>query len=204
MARLELALEKRGYRVVNVDYDSRRGAIENLAVEAIEPALAACAGAARVHFVTHSLGGILLRQYLAHHAIENLGRVVMLGPPNKGSEKVDRLHDFPGFHFIYGDAGMQLGTGAASVPNRLGAADFDVGIIAGTRSIKLLLPSLVPDPSDGTVSVDSTRLEGMSDHLEMDVTHSFMMRNKRVIEQVIHYLEHGRFERAGQSRVQAL
>jgi hypothetical protein len=82
------------------------------------------------------------------------------------------------------------------VPNRLGAADFDVGVIAGTRSINLLLSSLVPGPSDGTVSVDSTRLEGMHDHLEMEVTHAFMMRNNHVIEQVIHYLENGRFERA--------
>jgi pimeloyl-ACP methyl ester carboxylesterase len=196
MRLLERALKQRGYRVVNAGYDSRSSDIETLAVAAIEPALKACTDSQRVHFVTHSLGGILVRQYLAHHDIDNLGRVVMLGPPNKGSEVVDRLGHVPGFHFINGDAGLELGTGAASVPNRLGRADFDVGIIAGTRSVNLILSSLIPGANDGKVSVESTRLEGMNDHLEMAVTHPFMMRNDAVIDQVIHYLDTGKFKRA--------
>ena len=193
---LERALQQRGYCVVNAGYDSRGSDIETLAVAAIEPALAVCPQSRQLHFVTHSLGGILVRQFLVHHDIENLGRVVMLGPPNKGSEVVDKLRDVPGFHFINGDAGLELGTGATSVPNKLGRADFDVGIIAGTRSVNLILSSLIPGADDGKVSVDSTRLEGMSDHLEMAVTHPFMMRNDAVIEQVIHYLETGKFKRA--------
>lgn len=195
MSRLQHRLELRGYAVVNRGYDSRGADVETLALDAIEPALALCAGATRVHFVTHSLGGILVRQYLEHHDIDNLGRVVMLGPPNKGSEVVDKLGDVPGFYFIYGAAGQQLGTGEASVPKRLGRADFDVGIIAGTRSINPILSSLIPGANDGRVSVENTRLEGMSDHLEMEVTHTFMMRNDAVIEQVIHYLENGSFRR---------
>ena len=197
MSRLQHKLGQRGYRVVNRGYDSRGADVETLAVDAIEAALALCAGAPHVHFVTQSLGGILLRQYLAHHDIDNLGRVVMLGPPNKGSELVDKLRDVPGFHFIYGKAGLQLGTGEASVPNRLGRADFDVGIIAGTRSINPILSSFFPGANDGRVSVENTRLQGMSDHLEMEVTHFFMMRNDAVIGQVIHYLETGSFKRDG-------
>jgi pimeloyl-ACP methyl ester carboxylesterase len=197
MAKLESALLKRGYCVANVSYESTRHDIETLAELAIAPALVTCPAAERVHFVTHSLGGILVRQYLSVNRIENLGRVVMLGPPNKGSEVVDKLGDFPGFHFINGDAGLELGTGAASVPNQLGPADFDLGIIAGTRSINLILSSMIPGTNDGKVSVDNTRLEGMRDHLEMEVTHTFMMRNDAVIEQVIYYLENGRFRRAG-------
>ena len=196
MARLQRALEKEGYCVVNSDYDSRGGDIETLAVKAIEPALAACRPAQPVHFVTHSMGGILVRQYLADHQIDNLGRVVMLGPPNKGSEVVDTLADFPGFHFINGDAGLELGTGEASVPNRLGKADFDLGIIAGTRSVNLILSTMIQGVNDGKVSVESTRLEGMKDHIEMGATHPFMMNNNAVIEQVLHYLETGRFKRS--------
>ncbi len=195
MNKLEKALAERGYRVHNVAYPSTRDTIRNLAETTIPPALERCADAQRVHFVTHSLGGILVRQYLGEHAVANLGRVVMLGPPNQGTEVVDKLGDFPGFRFFHGEAGLELGTGKGSVPKRLGRANFDLGIIAGTRSINLILSSLIRGPNDGKVSVDRTRVEGMRDHLEMPVTHPFMMRNPGVIEQVIHYLEHGSFKR---------
>ncbi len=196
MALLASALEAQGYCVANVDYDSRAGDIESLAVAAISPALKTCADAERIHFVTHSLGGILVRQYLAHHEIENLGRVVMLGPPNKGSEVVDTLRDVPGYHFINGDAGLELGTDENSIPNQLGPATFDLGIIAGTSTVNLILSEMIAGPNDGKVSVENTRLEGMNDHLVMEVTHTFMMRNDDVIEQVIYYLENGKFKRA--------
>ena len=188
-----MALLEEDYSVHNVSYASTRKTIEQLAEEAIGPALKLCPAEHKLHFVTHSLGGILVRQYLSHHEIANLGRVVMLGPPNKGSEVVDKLGKFPGFRFINGDAGLELGTGESSVPNRLGAANFDLGIIAGTRSINLILSHMIAGVDDGKVSVESTKLEGMHDHLELEVTHPFMMRNNKVIEQVIHYLETGRF-----------
>jgi len=195
MVVLERALEQAGYCVANVDYDSREGDIETLAVEAIEPALVICPHAAQIHFVTHSMGGILLRQFLAYHEIDNLGRVVMLGPPNKGSEVVDKLREVPGFHFINGDAGLELGTGSENLPEQLGRAHFDLGIIAGNYTVNPILSGIIPGPDDGKVSVENTRLEGMNDHIEMEVTHTFMMRNDEVIEQVLHYLENGRFKR---------
>ncbi len=195
MAKLERVLVERGYRVANVSYASTHGKIEALAQQAIAPALENLEDACRVHFVTHSLGGILVRQYLQHHRIAKLGRVVMLGPPNRGSEVVDKLRNFPGFKFVNGEAGLELGTGATSVPNRLDAAHFDLGIIAGTRSVNLFLSAMIRGVDDGKVSVENTKLEGMNDHLEMEVTHPFMMRNNRVIEQVVHYLQHGRFDR---------
>lgn len=195
METMEAALLNEGFIPVNEGYPSREHPIETLAELAIAPALEKCPPEARVHFVTHSLGGILVRQYLSTHRIDNLGRVVMLGPPNGGSEVVDKLGSVPGFHFINGDAGLQLGTGNLSVPNRLGAANFDVGIIAGTRSVNLILSALIPDVDDGKVSIESTRLEGMNDHIEMAVTHPFMMKNKRVITQVIAYLRDGQFTR---------
>ncbi|WP_237065542.1 esterase/lipase family protein [Microbulbifer guangxiensis] len=184
-----------GFHVVNVDYPSTEYPIEALAGKAIAPTLDQCAGSTKVHFVTHSMGGILVRQYLSRVTIPNLGRVVMLGPPNQGSEVVDSLGDMPGFQLILGDAGLQLGTGKESVPNRLGPAGFEVGVIAGTRSINPVLSQIIPASDDGKVSVESTRLEGMSDHLEMPVTHVFMMQNDAVITQVIHFLRHGHFQR---------
>ena len=194
MKAMESALTDAGFYTVNVDHPSREHPVEELAQIAIEPALESCADDA-INFVTHSLGGILVRQYLSEHEIPNLNRVVMLGPPNQGTEVVDKLAGIPGFLFINGEAGLQMGTGNLSIPNNLGAADFDAGIIAGTRSINLILSLLIPGTDDGKVAVERTKLEGMADHLEMPVTHAFMMKNKEVIAQVIHYLEHGSFKR---------
>lgn len=195
MAVLETRLGESGYRAVNLGYPSREHAIDVLAEKAISPALEACREEAEVNFVTHSLGGILVRQYLASNTIPNLNRVVMLGPPNQGSEVVDKLGSVPGFHFMNGDAGLQLGTGELSIPNRLGPANFDVGIIAGNKSVNLILSTLIPGDDDGKVSIERTKLDGMNDHIEMSTTHTFMMRNQSVIEQVIYYLENGRFKR---------
>ncbi len=199
MGKLEARLSEAGYQVVNLGYPSRKDNIEALADEAIAPALKRCPKDTEIHFVTHSLGGILVRQYLASHTIENLKHVVMLGPPNQGSEVVDKLHAFPGFHFMNGDAGMQLGTGKLSTPNSLGAADFNLGIIAGNKSINWILSSLIPGKDDGKVATARTKLEGMNDHIEMPVTHTFMMKNEKVISQVMYYLKNGRFKQEKKS-----
>ena len=137
MTKMALALESAGYAVVNVDYPSRTATVETLAETVIAGALAdpRLATATQIHFVTHSLGGILVRQYLKSNDLARLGRVVMLGPPNQGSEIFDRLGDFVLFEKIHGPSGSQLGTGANSLPTRLGAVDFELGVIAVDRSI---------------------------------------------------------------------
>mgnify|MGYP001821109174 CR=1 FL=1 len=196
MERMQDELVEAGFTVRNIGYQSTDQTISELADEAVPRAVDACGSAQRIHFVTHSMGGILIRQYLAEHDIDRLGRVVMLGPPNQGSEVVDFYHDLPAFEWFAGPAGLELGTGEASVPRALGPVHFDLGVIAGTQSINLVLSGLVlPDADDGKVSVDATRVAGMNDHLEMPVTHVFMMRDPEVIEQVVHYLENGRFQR---------
>ncbi len=188
-------LGKRGYQVVNVDYPSRRYRIEELANVAIPEALDQCAAPAKAHFVTHSMGGILVRQYLTHHPLDSLGRVVMLGPPNQGSEVVDKLGTMPGFEWLNGEAGLQLGTGPDSLPLALGPAEFELGIIAGTASINPMLSSIIPGEDDGKVSVVRTQLEGMNDFLTVPATHTFMMRNEEVMHQVAHFLRKGQFSR---------
>ncbi len=193
MEKLAKALSDSGYYTINDGYPSTSDKIHKLAENAIAKAVTKCPEGATIHFVTHSMGGILVRQYMQLNTIKNIGRVVMLGPPNKGSHVVDRLHDVPGFSLINGPAGLQLGTGELGIPNQLGPANFEVGIIAGTRSINLILSTMLPNPDDGKVSVENTRLEGMSDHILLPVTHSFMMKNKGVISQVIYFLRHGVF-----------
>nr|WP_276315820.1 alpha/beta hydrolase [Parashewanella hymeniacidonis] len=204
MSEIASKLSANNFKSVNVDYPSTKFPIQQLAAMAIEPALKQCEPLkemSNIHFVTHSMGGILVRQYLSDHDISNLGRVVMLGPPNNGSEVVDKYSKFPGFDLITGPAGLQLGTGQMSVPKKLGAVDFDSGVIAGSSSLNLILSTMLPNQDDGKVSVESTKVEGMQDHIIMPVTHVFMMKNNKVIEQVIYFLNHGEFKRNFHFRV---
>ncbi len=195
MADLHRALEQAGFRVARIDYPSRKQPIEELAAPAIDAGLAECTEqqTSRVHLVTHSMGGILFRHYVNEHGADAFTRTVMLAPPNKGSEAVDALRDVPGFQWLNGPAGLQLGTGADSVPLSLGPASSDVGIIAGTFSINVVLSTYLPDPDDGKVSVESTRLDGMCAHLQVDVSHPFIMENDTVLPEIISYLQTGRF-----------
>ena len=196
MLKLEKALKKANYHTVNTSYPSQKYTIDKLSSKTIPKSLKRCKEDQRINFVTHSMGGILVRHYLSEHTISNLNHVVMLGPPNKGSEVVDKLREIPGFKAINGPAGLQLGTEQKSIPNKLGEADFSLGIIAGTKTINPILSSMLPKPNDGKVSVESTKLEGMKDHISMPVTHTLMMRNKKVIDQVLHFLKSGQFDRA--------
>lgn len=196
MNTLAQALDDAGYFTVNIDYPSTKKHIAALAQDAITKALSQCPEQSTINFVTHSMGGILVRQYLKKNTIKNLGRVVMLGPPNKGSHVVDTLSKMPGFKLINGPAGMQLGTTKVSIPNTLGSANFELGIIAGNRSVNPILSLMLPNPDDGKVSVENTKLKGMNDHIELPVTHSFMMNNMNVISQVLYFLEHGAFNKA--------
>ena len=161
------ALQSAGFTTANVDYPSQSGPIEEIAPLAVDIGVNECrsTGATKVHFVTHSLGGILLRYRHEQAPIPDLGRVVMLGPPNHGSEIIDKTRDWPGFEMLAGDAGQQLGTDALSMPSQLGPVDFELGVIAGTGTINVLASAMLPNPDDGKVSVASTRIEGMDDFL---------------------------------------
>ena len=201
MLPMEKRLQDAGFSVANIDYPSREYPIEELAPLAVGQGIEHCRNAAdagRIHFVTHSLGGILVRQYLADNDLPELGRVVMLAPPNQGSRVVDELRDMPGFDWINGPAGRQLGKRAESVPLALGPADFELGVIAGTRTIDPIASAVLDDPDDGKVSVSDTKLEGMDDFVVVDHSHAFIMRMRVPIELTIRFLTTGAFSETGE------
>lgn len=196
MSRVAESLEARGFEVCNVAYPSREHTIEVLARDYVAPAVERCfeGTVGPVDFVTHSMGGIVVRQLASLDAAPAIGRVVMLAPPNHGSELVDEFGTWWLFKRINGPAGNELGTLPDSVPRRLGPAKFEVGVITGDRTTNLLLSAFIPGRNDGKVSVASARLEGMKDFLVIPATHTFIMRNRTAIDQAIRFLESGAFD----------
>ncbi len=197
MQRMEESLENAGYRVANIGYQSRQYSIRDLADAAVQQGLDLChmLQADRIHFATHSLGGILVRDFLSRSPVKDLGRVVMLAPPNRGSEIIDVFGDLPGFELFSGEPARQLGTNHDSVPRQLGAVDFELGVIAGTRSINPIASMTLPEADDGKVSVENTKVDGMQDFIALPYTHTFIMLRQPAIDQVLYFLQHGRFQR---------
>lgn len=196
---LEWRLAARGYRVCNIGYDTRVASIE-VAADRVFGELPGCVDATRrTHFVTHSLGGLVLRSLLARHELDRLGRAVMLAPPNRGSEIADFLRTLPLTDDLMGPLAGQLGTRREDLPGALPIPSIEFAVIAGNRWINPVGPLLLPTPHDGTVSVASTRLEGMKDHLVVPHTHTFIMNAAGVAEQVDAFLRTGRFERSAAS-----
>jgi pimeloyl-ACP methyl ester carboxylesterase len=165
-----------GYKIINVNYPSQKYTIETLALDYLTPALKHCASKdiIKIHFLTHSMGGILIRYYLS-------------------TRDIDKLAGWPIFNLINGPAGRQMSTDKNSLPNKLGLVNYHVGIIAGDKSLNPLLSLLFPDANDGKVSIIRTQVQGMSDFIVMPYSHTFIMQREAVIEQALHFIQQGCF-----------
>ena len=185
---IDRCLRKAGFDTSNIGYPPRRP-IAELAehVAARLPHVDS-----PLHFVTHSMGGIILRKLALDARPENLGRVVMLGPPNRGSRLASWLRNNWCFRKYFGPPGQELGDGPESVPIGLGPVDFDLGVIAGTRYLDPV-GVLLRKRNDGRVRVDETKIDGMSQHIELPTSHSFMIFRPAVIRQAIQFLREGCF-----------
>jgi triacylglycerol lipase len=198
LSKMANALQASGYKPVNLDYPSRKKTIQDLALETIGHGLSRCAGmqARTVHFVTHSMGGLLVRYYLSRNRPGNLGRVVMLSPPNQGSEVADHLRDSALYEWFNGPAGQQLVTGPEGLPAQLGPVDFPLGIITGNQHsfFDAWLADVIPGTDDGKVSVARAKVEGMADFLVLPYSHPFIMNANEVIDETLSFLRDGRFD----------
>lgn len=186
-----------GYSVVNTGYPSTRETVEVLAERHLGAMVDQCRkrNASRIHIVTHSLGGIVVRQYLQAHSLPEGSRIVMIAPPNKGSELVDKLRSFSIYKWRNGPAGQELGTGLDSLPKKLKPVTGEIGVIAGDLTFNPLFSYLIPGDDDGKVSVRNTKLAEMTDFIVVFSNHTFIMRNAEVMEQVVFFLKNGRFNR---------
>jgi triacylglycerol lipase len=195
MKKIRTGLKKAGFRTCAIGYPSRDYPIDTLAARYILPAISRCfpGDTARLHFVTHSMGGILTRRLATLPNAPRIGRVVMIAPPNQGSEVVDRIGSTWWFEAWNGPAGRELGTDSGSMPRRLGAPDFEFGVIAATRSVDPLFSRWIPGRDDGKVAVEHTKLEGMRDFVEIPASHTMVLWMDETVRQAVHFLREGRF-----------
>ena len=196
LGKLELALQDAGFATLNLDYPSRKKPLDLLA-DHIHPAVADFAGRNQrpIHFVGHSMGGLLTRVYVAKYRPPQLGRVVLLGTPNGGSEVADLFKGLSLYRLLYGPAGLQLTTDLDPVLKSLPTLDYAVGIVAGNRSMDPISSTLIlPRPNDGRVSVESSKLDGMTGHITIQTFHAGLPRHHVAIHQTIEFLREGRFQ----------
>lgn len=197
-ARLARLIAAAGYEVHNLDYPSKTVPLAELGPRWLATKLTELGldRAPRLHFVTHSMGGLVVRGFLAVHRPSNLGRTVTIVPPHHGSAVSDRLRRLPIIWRIIGRNLGALGTGPdaywRTLPQR---ADFELGVIAGSFALNPLGWYYLPRPNDGTVAETSTRLEGFSDHLTLPSNHTLILFRRRTAEQAIAFLRTGRFAR---------
>jgi len=199
-ARMTATLEKHflslGYGVYNDSYLSTHYPIEELAERVYRRIEAVCPyDTHTIHFVAHSMGGLLVRMIISQYRPLKLGRVVMIAPPNHGSEVVDFMRRFSFYRKRFGPAGLQIGTDEHSIVYRLPPVDYELGIIAGNRSVDPFFSwFILPGPDDGKVTVASTKLTGMKDHIIIAASHPYLPHKPETLHQTQYFLEHGRFE----------
>lgn len=198
MKSMETALQAAGYETVSITYPSTDKNLDEIAAYLRGGALSEefWKSAGRVHFVTHSMGGLVARRYLQNYRdvipAERIGRVVMMAPPSQGSHVADLIHDLPPYDWYYGPAGQELTSAARA------AADeplyYETGIVAGEKEWPYIVAAfVVPGKSDGRVAVENTKIPGMKDHVVVPATHTFVMDRPDVQRQVVYFIKEGTF-----------
>jgi pimeloyl-ACP methyl ester carboxylesterase len=194
MRGLATFLKNSGFEVLNLGYPSTQYTIQQLADiihEKIAPFVASISG--KIHFVGYSMGGLVIRAYMKKYKPSNLGRVVMIGTPNKGSEVADFLRNFKIYQKLYGPAGQQLITDQEKFKHIFAETDFEIGSIAGNKDYYFISDRLIGKPNDGQVSIESTQLDNLKDHIVLPCNHFFFPFDKTMWNQVVHFLEFGQF-----------
>ncbi|MFC1681899.1 alpha/beta fold hydrolase [Pseudomonadota bacterium] len=186
-------LEDAGYYVHRVEYSSLHQDPDEILKDISSQINQCCQKHAQsVHFVGHSLGGLMVRAYLQNNKVDKLGRVVLLGTPNKGAEAADHFSD-SWLMSILGPTAKALGTDDKSFPKSLEAPYYPVGIIAGELKSKLN-DSIIPGRDDGLVSIEATKIDGMADFIIIETGHSMMRYDREVADQTIEFIKSGVFK----------
>lgn len=195
LADFEDYFEGKNYQVLNLDYPSTEYSIEELEEKYLRPVLKAIPlnKGQRVHFVTHSMGGILLRQFFRENEFDPAGRVVMISPPNQGSQWADRLKESDFYRSMAGPAAFDLRTRNNNFLKNLGPANFYLGVIGGNKSYFEGSEDTLPGANDGMVTIESMKLDGMKDMVIIHEHHRGLTENQEAMEQAEYFIIHGKF-----------
>ena len=186
-------LEHAGYQVKRVGYSSLDQTPAEILKEISKQINACCQNHnKRVHFVGHSLGGLMVRAYLQNYKVKNLGNVVLLGTPNQGTKAADYFKE-KWYMNLLGPTAKALGTDKDSFVKTLKPPYYPVGIIAGEYKSESN-DEIIPGKDDGLVSVEATKLNGMTDFILIETGHSMMRYNSEVAEQTIEFIKHKKFK----------
>lgn len=193
MKKIARFFENKNYKTLNIEFPSTKYDISSLAKIIHQEVKEFAQQVTKIHFIGHSIGGLIIRTYLNTYSLENLGRVVMLGTPNNGSEIADFLKDFYLYKKLYGPAGQQLITDQSKFKNIFGSINYELGVIAGISSFHFIANKIIGKESDGRVSVISTKVEGMKDHITIKSTHVGLTSNKEAWQFTKNFIETGNF-----------
>jgi esterase/lipase len=214
LANLARYLTKQGYKVINIGYPSTKYPLEklvNIVAQDITSKLTEIAvnnksSEYTVNFIGYSMGGLILRAIFNssnnHHNNDNnniirknLGKVLLLATPNHGSEVADFFKNNWLYKKIFGPAGRQLTTDQTDIQHLFTTIDYPLGVIAGNISLNYFFSKLINQPNDGKVSIASTKVDGMQDHITLPASHTWLPYNKKVQYQTVYFLQHGKFYR---------
>lgn len=200
MERLDRAFAAKGYRTLNWDYDARNFTVQENAGKLDSLIRTRGIHRTRTHFVTHSIGGLVVRYYLEEYTLPHPGRFVMISPPNQGSYLATELQDFPPFKWFYRESVQNLLTGQDAFAPNAGIPDTEFGIIAGGTGGKRGFTWYLPGDDDGVLSVEQTKLKGAEDFILLNHVHANIVIQDDTIIQALHFIEHGGFSRQPKHR----
>ncbi|PCJ54906.1 MAG: hypothetical protein COA70_04240 [Planctomycetota bacterium] len=190
--RLEDKLKQDGWQVAALSYPSTHQSLQQHADHLAE-VVEHLRGYRSVHFVTHSLGGIVVRRFLADGGVWqqriSIKRIVMIGPPNQGAVFAEKVEAFPPYTWIFGDAGKSL---TPSAMKSLPAPEMPFLVIAGSRGNKDGWNPVLQGDDDFVVRVEETHLQGETGHLLVKGLHGLMMNNNGVIAATLMFLRNGK------------
>ena len=184
-------LKQHGYSVYYVDYSSLGKPIEDIKNQVDAQILEIIGKHRKIHFVGHSLGGLLARSFIDRHKTPSLGRVVTMGSPAKGTPVVEYLQDRWWFSFA-GEAALALGSQGSAFLKSIKQPNYELGVIAGVESC-FDSEKIIGGANDGLVPVSSTRVQGMKDFITLPVNHAYMRYDKQTIFNVLHFIQFGKF-----------